>query len=114
MNMTPADFYAAANLKENPFMENPAVASHARAALWVGYEKQKDQLTRVLTQARSDQLGSTRFFLMYGGFGTGKSHALLWAQNYILHQKREEFNACAYFIRSLKTQGGKFSFHRAF
>ncbi|MGV8922344.1 MAG: hypothetical protein ACOH1L_03200 [Thermomonas sp.] len=95
-------------------MENPAVASHERASLWVGYEKERERLMRVLTQARSDQLGSTRFFLMYGGFGTGKSHALLWAQNYILHQKREEFNACAYFMRSLKTQGGKFSFHRAF
>lgn len=114
MSMTPSQFYSAANLKENPFLENPAVASHERASLWVGYEKERERLTRILTQARSDQLGSTRFFLMYGGFGTGKSHALLWAQNYILHQKGSEFNSCAYFIRSLKTHGGKFSFHRAF
>ncbi|QQP99556.1 hypothetical protein [Lysobacter enzymogenes] len=112
--MTPADFYNACNLTENPFTENPAVASHEKASVWVGYEKEQERLTRVLTQARSDQLGSTRFFLMYGGFGTGKSHALLWAQNLIMHQRRDEFNACAYFIRSLKTQGGKFSFHRAF
>lgn len=114
MAMNAKEFYAACNLSENPFQENPAVASHERASVWVGYEKVRDKLVRVLTQARSDQIGSTRFFLMYGGFGTGKSHALLWAQNYILHQHKSEFNSCAYFIRSLKTQGGKFSFHRAF
>lgn len=112
--MTPNDFYNLCNLKQNPFVENPAVASHSRASIWVGYEPENKKLVRVLKQARSDQLGSTRFFLLYGGFGTGKSHALLWAQNLILHKEKEQFNSCAYFIRSLKTHGGKFSFYRAF
>lgn len=114
MSNIPKEFYKSCNLTDNPFRENPAVASHERASIWVGYDKENRQLQRVLNQARSDQLGSTRFFLMYGGFGTGKSHALLWAQNQILHKQKEEFNSCAYFIRSLKTHGGKFSFHRAF
>ena len=112
--ISPKEFYESCNLQENPFVENPAVASHERASIWVGYEQENKKLVRVLKQARSDQLGSTRFFLLYGGFGTGKSHALLWAQNLILHEEKEEFNSCAYFVRSLKTHGGKFSFFRAF
>lgn len=114
MSTTTKDFYAACNLTENPFVENPAVASHERASIWVGYEKERQRLVRILTQARSDNLGSTRFFLLFGSYGTGKSHALLWAQNLILHQEASEFNSSAYFIRSLKTHGGKFSFFRAF
>lgn len=112
--ISPKEFYKQCNLDENPFVENPAVASHHRASIWVGYEAENKKLLRVLKQARSDQLGSNRFFLLYGGFGTGKSHAMLWAQNLILHTEKEEFNSCAYFIRSLKTHGGKFSFFRAF
>jgi len=112
--MNPKEFYEKCNLTENPFIENPAVASHERASIWVGYEPENKKLVRILKQARSDQLGSIRFFLLYGGFGTGKTHALLWAQNMILHREKDKFNSCSYFIRSLKTHGGKFSFYRAF
>lgn len=108
------DFYDACKLAENPFRENPAVASHERASIWVGYERERRKLIRILQQARADQIGSTRMFLLYGGFGTGKSHALLWAQNLIHQQHASEYQACVYYIRSLKTHGGKFSFHRAF
>ena len=89
MALTPKQFYETCNLTDNPFKENPAVATHERASIWVGYEKENRRLQRVLTQARSDQLASTRFFLMYGGYGTGKSHALLWAQNLILLKQKE-------------------------
>jgi hypothetical protein len=111
---TPKDFYLASKLNDNPFKENPALASHERASVWIGYEKENNKLQRVLTQTRSDQLGSTRFFLLFGNYGTGKTHALLWAQNLILEEQGDDFNSCVYFIRSLKTQGGKFSFYRAF
>lgn len=113
-DISAADFYAACKLTENPFRENPAVASNERASIWVGYNREREKLLRILQQARADQIGSTRMFLLYGNFGTGKSHAFLWAQNVILHQERQEYNACVYYIRSLKTHGGKFSFFRAF
>ena len=54
------------------------------------------------------------FYRFASDFHKGKSHAFLWAQNMILHEKKDEFNSCSYFINSLKTQGGKFSFYRAF
>lgn len=111
---TAAEFYSACKLTENPFRENPAVASSKRASIWVGYEKERRKLVRIIEQARADQIGSTRMFLLFGNFGTGKSHAFLWLQNIILHDQSEEFDSCVYYIRSLKTQGGKFSFFRAF
>lgn len=111
---TTSEFYSACKLNQNPFRENPAVASNERASLWVGYDRERSKLMRVLQQARADYIGSTRMFLLYGNFGTGKSHAFLWAQNLIMHQQQEEFNSCVYYVRSLKTHGGKFSFYRAF
>jgi hypothetical protein len=52
--------------------------------------------------------------MLYGGYGTGKSHALLWAQHQILVTKAEEFNSVAYFVPSLRKDKGKLTFAGAF
>jgi type II secretory pathway predicted ATPase ExeA len=82
--------------------------------IWVGYEKQRQQFTKYLTRARADQVGNANFIMLYGGFGTGKSHALLWAMNRVLNVEAEEYNSVCYFIPSLKKAKGAFTFAGAF
>ena len=46
--------------------------------------------------------------------GPGKSHALLWAQHYILHECRKEMNAVCYFVPTLRKDKGQMTFAGAF
>ncbi|TPN59646.1 hypothetical protein FJ981_04560 [Mesorhizobium sp. B1-1-4] len=114
MTMESNAFYAACNLKGNPFRSNPTHTNDPRMGIWVGYEKQRAQFLKFLTRTRSDQVGNANFIMLYGGFGTGKSHALLWAQNYILSVKQDEFQSVCYFVPSLKKGKGQFTFAGAF
>lgn len=112
--MPPSEFYKSCNLKGNPFRSNPTHADDPRMDIWVGYEKQRQQFMKFLTRARADQVGNANFIMIYGGFGTGKSHALLWAQNRILNVEADEFRSVCYFIPSLKKAKGQFTFAGAF
>jgi DNA polymerase III delta prime subunit len=114
MVMDPQEYYAKANLTDNPFRSTPNFASDPRARIWVGYEKQKKQLDKYLTRSLCDQVGNMNFLMLYGDYGTGKSHALLWAQNKILHDKKNEFNSVCYFIPTLRKDKGKLTFAGAF
>jgi hypothetical protein len=114
MIMAPEQFYEACNLSGNPFRSNPTHASDSRIDIWVGYEKQQQQLVKFLTRTRADQVGNTNFIMLYGGYGTGKSHALLWAQNRVLNVEAEDFDAVCYFIPTLKKAKGLLSFAGAF
>lgn len=108
--MTAEEFYASCKLTGNPFRSNAISDEDPRIKIWVGYDRQKALFERILDRVRSDRVGLTNFLLLYGHFGTGKSHALLWARNRV-----KELNAgIAYFVPTLKKDKGKLSFAAAF
>ena len=114
MVMEPKEYYDKSNLKDNPFRSNPSFATDPRAKIWVGYEKQKKLLDKYLKRSLSDQVGNINFLMLFGGFGTGKSHALLWAQNRILHEEKDTYDAVCYFIPTVRKGKGKLTFAGAF
>ena len=114
MAMNPAEYYNQSNLNDNPFRSTPSFAADPRARIWVGYEKQRRQLDRYLKRSLADQVGSTNFLMFYGAYGTGKSHALFWAQNRILHYERDVFDSVCYFIPTLRKDKGKLTFAGAY
>lgn len=114
MVMQPKEYYSECNLQDNPFRSNPNFAADPRAQIWVGYEEQKKQLDRYLNRSLADQVGNVNFLMLYGDYGTGKSHALLWAQNRVLHEKKDIFDAVCYFIPTLRKDKGKLTFAGAF
>ena len=113
-DLPPEDFYKACNLRGNPFRSNPIYSSDPRAEIWVGYERQQQQLTRYLERTRGDQVGNANFVMLYGNYGTGKSHALLWAQNLILNAESRAYNSVCYVIPTLKKSKGVLTFAGAF
>jgi polyhydroxyalkanoate synthesis regulator phasin len=54
------------------------------------------------------------FVMIYGDLGVGKSHALLWSQNQILHARASEFKSLAYYIKTMMKERGKMQFGIAF
>ena len=114
MVMDPRKYYEKSNLRDNPFKSKPNSAVDPRSSIWVGYEKQKKQLDKFLKRSLADQVGNLNFLMLYGHYGTGKSHALLWAQHRILHEESDEYNAVCYFTPTLRQENGKFSFADAF
>jgi len=114
MVMQPREYYNKANLVDNPFRSNANFAADPRASIWVGYKKQMKQLDKYLKRSLADQVGNANFLMLYGDYGTGKSHALLWAQNKILHDKKNEFDSVCYFIPTLRKDKGKLTFAGAF
>jgi len=81
--------------------------------IWVGYERERNQLWKYLIRSRADQIGNANFVMLYGDYGTGKSHALLWARYQILEAKKKEFNSVCYYVQTLR-KDGKLSFAAAF
>ena len=67
-----------------------------------------------MKRSLADQVGNVNFLMLYGDYGTGKSHALLWAQHRILHEEKNAYDAVCYFIPTLRQENGKFSFSDAF
>ena len=114
MVIEPNEYYNKSNLKDNPFRSNPNFAADPRARVWVGYDKQQKQLTKYLRRSLSDQVANANFLMLFGDYGTGKSHALMWAQNKILHEEKDSFNAVCYFIPTLRKDKGNLSFAGAF
>lgn len=114
MVMNPKNYYKKSNLVDNPFRSTPNFAADPRARIWVGYEAQKKQLDKYLRRSLSDQVGNANFLMLYGDYGTGKSHGLLWAQNKILHEEKDFFNAVCYFVPTLRKDKGNLTFAGAF
>jgi AAA ATPase domain len=108
--MSAEQFYAACKLTTNPFRSNAVTEDDPRVKIWVGYDRQRLQLEKILDRVRADQVGLTNFVLLYGAYGTGKSHALLWARNRV----KETGGGVAYFVPTLKKDKGKLSFAAAF
>lgn len=108
------DFYKAANLLYNPFRTNPTVEADPRKGVWVGYEKEQATLVKFIARSRADQVGNINFLMIYGEYGTGKSHSLLWAEHYITQKAKDEFNSLVFYIPTLKKSKGVMSFQGAF
>ena len=108
------EFYNAANLLYNPFRTNPTVEADPRKGIWVGYEKERETLLKFITRSRADQVANINFIMIYGEYGTGKSHSLLWAEHYITQAAKDEFNSLVFYIPTLKKSKGLMSFQGAF
>src|SRR5688572_10227926 len=100
--LSPKEFYAASNLKGNPFRQNPLLETDPRAGIWVGYEPERTLFLRLLNQSRSDFIGSSNLILLYGELGAGKTHALMWARHQITTKMKDAFNSVVYHIGSLR------------
>lgn len=112
--MEPSEYYAKSNMSGNPFRSNPSVADDPRAAVWVGYANERQLLERYINRSLADQVGNANFLMLRGLLGAGKSHALLWAQNYILHECREAMDAVCYVVPTLRKDKGQMTFAGAF
>lgn len=108
-----ATFYAKCNLVDNPFRSNATFDDDPRLSIWAGYEKERGLLERFLARSRAEQVGNTNFLLLYGDFGTGKSHALLWAARW-LRNYSPDLKSAAYLIPTLKKDRGRLTFAGAF
>lgn len=106
------EFYEQCGLTDNPFRQNADLEADPRADIWVGFPEQQEALTRVLEKCMRKR-GRTQFVLLYGTWGTGKSHSLLWVRHQVLHKQAAHFNSSAYYIRTLKVED-KVSFAHAF
>jgi hypothetical protein len=109
MAMTNADYYAAANLTTNPFRSQATFEDDPRLTVWAGQERERLLLQKFLERSRADQVGNTNGLLLYGTYGTGKSHALLWSLQWI-RGLTEGGQSSAYYIPTLKKDKGKLSF----
>ena len=114
MVIEPGTYYEKSNLRDNPFRSTASFAADPRARIWVGYQKQRTQIEKYLKRSLADQVGNANFLMLYGDYGTGKSHALLWAQHRILHDERDTFDSVCYFIPTLRKDKGKLTFAGAF
>jgi Cdc6-like AAA superfamily ATPase len=114
MILSPEEFYRAARLSGNPFRPNPVQGTDPRIGIWVGYEAQRRQLIKYLARSRADQVGNVNFIMLYGDYGTGKSHALLWVLNEITNVRKEDFKSLAFYVPTLKKDKGQLTFAGAY
>lgn len=108
-----SEFYEKCNLVTNPFRSNATFDGDPRLRLWAGQESERKAFEKFLLRSRAEQVGATNLTLLYGNYGTGKSHALLWGMNWI-RAEREGGLSVAYYIPTLKKDKGKLSFAGAF
>jgi len=101
------EFYAACNLTNNPFRSTPVRESDPRQNIWVGYDKEKQLLLKYIVRTRADQVGNDNFVIIYGDYGTGKTHALRWSKDYIQGSHQED--TVVYDIQTLKRDTVSFS-----
>jgi Cdc6-like AAA superfamily ATPase len=108
-----AAFYVICNLTENPFRSNATFDDDPRVGIWAGQTSEQRQLQKFLLRSRAEQVGNTNLILLYGHYGTGKSHALLWGIHWLKHSDAVAQSA-AYYIPTLKKDKGKLTFAGAF
>lgn len=108
-----AEFYKACNLQSNPFRSNAVFEEDPRLKIWAGQNHEKDLLQKFLGRSRAEQVGNTNLLLLYGAFGAGKSHAVLWGMQW-LRSISKGGKSAAYYIPTLKRDKGKLTFAGAF
>jgi hypothetical protein len=111
--MDNAKFYQVCNLSGNPFRSNATFDDDPRLAIWAGQVLEQKQLQKFLARSRAEQVGNTNLLLLYGAFGTGKSHALLWGIHW-LRMLNSGGSSVAYYIPTLKKDKGRLTFAGAF
>ena len=87
-----------ARLTSNPFTLVPG----EEVTVWAGYEQLRAELLDIVESCRSDRVGLSEFAIIYGDYGTGKSHALRYLQYWITQEKREDFNSPCVYLETLK------------
>jgi hypothetical protein len=102
-------FYSASNLNGNPFRSNATFDDDPRLEVWAGYDREQNALQKFLIRSRAEQVGNANFLILYGEYGTGKSHALLWASHWIRHYGGDK-KSSAYLIPTLKKDKGRLTF----
>ena len=112
MPMTNAEYYAVSNLKTNPFRSQATFEDDPRLAIWAGQERERLLLEKFIARSRAEQVGNTNGLLLYGPYGTGKSHALLWSLHWISGLTEPGLSS-AYYIPTLKKDKGKLTFGAA-
>jgi hypothetical protein len=108
-----ASFYSACNLVGNPFRSNATFDDDPRLGIWAGQTQEQSQLQKFLLRSRAEQVGNTNLTLLYGPYGTGKSHALLWGIQW-LKSITAGGASTAYYIPTLKKDKGRLTFGGAF
>ncbi|WP_460950649.1 hypothetical protein AB6N16_25845 [Pseudomonas marginalis] len=106
-------FYAKCNLTENPFRSNATFDEDPRLSIWAGQNQEQKLLQKFLSRSRAEQVGNTNLTVLYGTYGTGKSHALLWGMHWLKSITNAGISA-AYYIPSLKKDKGRLTFGGAF
>ena len=107
-------FYKAANLTENPFRSNPSLEKDPRMDIWVGYKDEQERLIKYLHRSLADEIGNQNLVLIYGQWGTGKSHALLWSHYFVCEKMKSTFQSMAFYINTLKKSKGVMTLLGAF
>lgn len=110
--MSSDQYYIECNLKDNPFRTN-ALEGETRAGIWVGYPNQKKDIIKLLEKSSADNVGNVNFVILFGDYGTGKTHALTWIKNYVSNEKKAEFDCSCYLIPTLRGGKGGLSFSSA-
>jgi hypothetical protein len=113
MSISNEAFYSKSNLLRNPFRANALYNNDPHISVWAGYDDERLLLEKFLIRSRAEQVGNTNLVLLYGDYGTGKSHALLWGANW-LNKMTERGKSVAYYIPTLKKDKGKLGFSAAF
>jgi Cdc6-like AAA superfamily ATPase len=109
MPISNSDFYSACNLTGNPFRSNATFDDDPRLEIWAAHDQERKQLEKFLLRSRADQVGNASLILLYGPYGTGKSHALLWGMNW-LNKLSQSGKSAAYYIPTLKKDKGRLTF----
>ncbi|WP_218187136.1 hypothetical protein [Pseudomonas sp. NBRC 111130] len=110
--MSNAEYYKSCNLVTNPFRSQATLEDDPRLGIWAGQERERALLQKFLARSRAEQVGNTNGLLLYGTYGTGKSHALLWGTRWIKSLNEGGYSS-AYYIPTLKKDKGKLTFSSA-
>lgn len=87
-----------ARLTRNPFTLVP----DERVTIWAGYENLRTQLLDVIESCRSDRVGLSEFTILYGDYGTGKSHALRYLRYWITEKEKDDFVSPCVYLETIK------------
>lgn len=81
------------DLRQDPFPIVPDGPVHN----WAGREGLKEDLVDLISGVRARDIGVTEFGIIYGEYGSGKSHALRYLKT-LIDEDVEEFSSLAFYV----------------